>query len=83
MFTSDIALKMDPAYGKVSKRFFENPKEFEKAFGKDKFGKSRRADKGEEGRFRAFTRDEIKARGGTPFQGHGERFEFLQAGHFG
>jgi len=32
MFTSDIALKMDPAYGKVSKRFFENPKEFEKAF---------------------------------------------------
>lgn len=32
MFTSDIALKMDPEYGKISKRFFETPKEFEKAF---------------------------------------------------
>ena len=32
MFTSDIALKMDPAYGEISKRFFENPNEFEKAF---------------------------------------------------
>lgn len=34
MFTTDIALKMDPAYGKISKRFFENPKEFEDAFAK-------------------------------------------------
>lgn len=32
MFTSDIALKMDPAYGEISKRFFENPNEFAKAF---------------------------------------------------
>ncbi|MGK0186776.1 MAG: catalase-peroxidase [Verrucomicrobiales bacterium] len=32
MFTSDIALKVDPAYGKISKRFFENPNEFAKAF---------------------------------------------------
>ncbi len=32
MFTTDLALKMDPIYGKISKRFFENPKEFEEAF---------------------------------------------------
>ena len=34
MFTTDIALKMDPAYAKISKRFHENPKEFAKAFAK-------------------------------------------------
>jgi catalase-peroxidase len=34
MFTTDIALKMDPAYGKITKRFLENPKEFEVAFAK-------------------------------------------------
>ncbi len=34
MFTTDLALKMDPIYGPISKRFQENPKEFEKAFAK-------------------------------------------------
>ncbi len=34
MFTTDLALKLDPEYGKISKRFFENPKEFEVAFAK-------------------------------------------------
>ncbi len=34
MFTTDIALKMDPAYAKISKRFQENPKEFNVAFAK-------------------------------------------------
>jgi catalase-peroxidase len=34
MFTTDIALKMDPAYGKVTKHFLDNPKEFEVAFAK-------------------------------------------------
>lgn len=34
MFTTDIALKVDPEYGKISKRFLENPKEFEMAFAK-------------------------------------------------
>ncbi len=34
MFTTDLALKVDPAYAKISKRFFENPKEFEAAFAK-------------------------------------------------
>ena len=34
MFTTDLALKMDPIYAKISRRFFENPKEFEVAFAK-------------------------------------------------
>jgi catalase-peroxidase len=34
MFTTDLALKMDPTYGAISKRFFENPKEFADAFAK-------------------------------------------------
>jgi catalase-peroxidase len=34
MFTTDIALKMDPAYAKISKRFHENPNEFAAAFAK-------------------------------------------------
>lgn len=34
MFTTDMALRMDPAYEKVSRRFHENPKEFEVAFAK-------------------------------------------------
>lgn len=34
MLTTDIALKEDPEYRKISKRFHENPQEFEKAFAK-------------------------------------------------
>ena len=34
MFTTDLALKMDPAYAEISKRFLDNPKEFELAFAK-------------------------------------------------
>ncbi|MGA0029683.1 MAG: catalase/peroxidase HPI [Opitutales bacterium] len=34
MFTTDIALKMDPAYAKITKRWLEHPKEFEAAFAK-------------------------------------------------
>ena len=34
MFTTDIALRMDPVYGKISKRFHENPEEFRLAFAK-------------------------------------------------
>ncbi|MGB3619622.1 MAG: catalase/peroxidase HPI [Catalinimonas sp.] len=32
MLTTDIALKMDPAYEKISRRFMENPDEFARAF---------------------------------------------------
>jgi catalase-peroxidase len=34
MFTTDLSLKFDPEYRKISKRFQENPKEFEMAFAK-------------------------------------------------
>jgi len=34
MFTTDLALRMDPIYGPISKRFQENPDEFAKAFTK-------------------------------------------------
>jgi catalase-peroxidase len=34
MLTTDLALKFDPSYEKISKRFLENPKEFELAFAK-------------------------------------------------
>ena len=32
MFTTDLALKLDPAYSPIAKRFHEHPKEFERAF---------------------------------------------------
>ncbi len=32
MFTTDIALKTDPSYARISKRFHENPQEFADAF---------------------------------------------------
>jgi catalase-peroxidase len=32
MFTTDLALKLDPIYGPISKRFHENPAEFADAF---------------------------------------------------
>jgi catalase-peroxidase len=34
MLTSDLALKVDPAYAKISKRFHENPGQFAEAFAK-------------------------------------------------
>jgi catalase-peroxidase len=34
MFTTDVALKADPDFNKISKRFLSNPKEFDLAFGK-------------------------------------------------
>ncbi len=34
MFTTDIALKMDPEYAKISKRFHEKHEDFEQAFAK-------------------------------------------------
>ncbi|NKB32663.1 MAG: catalase/peroxidase HPI [Pseudomonadales bacterium] len=32
MFTTDLALKMDPAYAEITERWLENPSEFEDAF---------------------------------------------------
>ena len=34
MFTSDLALRMDPIYEPISRRFYENPEEFAEAFSK-------------------------------------------------
>ena len=34
MFTTDLALRTDPAYAKISKRYHENPQEFADAFAK-------------------------------------------------
>ncbi|WP_197231400.1 catalase/peroxidase HPI [Novipirellula artificiosorum] len=34
MFTTDMALRMDPIYGPISKRFYEHPDQFEQAFAK-------------------------------------------------
>lgn len=34
MFTTDLALRMDPIYGPISKRFYENPDQFSEAFAK-------------------------------------------------
>jgi catalase-peroxidase len=34
MFTTDLSLKFDPSYREISKRFLDNPKEFELAFAK-------------------------------------------------
>jgi catalase-peroxidase len=34
MFTTDLALKLDPIYAPISKRFHENPQEFAEAFAK-------------------------------------------------
>jgi len=34
MLTTDLSLRFDPEYEKISRRFFENPDEFQKAFAK-------------------------------------------------
>ncbi len=34
MFTTDLALRFDPSYGKIAKRFAENPEEYRLAFAK-------------------------------------------------
>ncbi len=34
MFTTDLALKEDPAFRKIAERFWKNPKEFDQAFAK-------------------------------------------------
>ena len=52
-----------PSFGKRTPLTREHFAPFEKAFGKDPRGKSKRKDEGPEGRFRRFTREEIKKRG--------------------
>ena len=52
-----------PAFGKRTQLGAEHFADFEKAFGDDPLGKSKRKDSGEEGRWRRFTREEIAKRG--------------------
>lgn len=51
-----------PSFGKTNLLKKEHFKDFEKAFGKDPLGKSKRKDEGEAGRFRCFSREEITKR---------------------
>lgn len=51
-----------PAFGKRTPFTFEHFTDFLKAYGEDANGKSKRKDQGEQGRFRRFSREEIKAR---------------------
>jgi type I restriction enzyme M protein len=51
-----------PAFGKTRPLTVDDFKEFEKAYGKDPDGGSKRKDEGGEGRWRCFTRDQIAAR---------------------
>jgi type I restriction enzyme M protein len=52
-----------PTFGKRTPLTREHFADFEKSFGKDPLGKSKRKDQGEEGRFRKFTRADITKRG--------------------
>ena len=51
MLTSDIALRVDPAYEKISRRFFENPDQFADAFARAWFKLTHR-DMGPRARYR-------------------------------
>jgi type I restriction enzyme M protein len=51
-----------PAFGKTTPLKREHFAEFEQAFGSNPYGKAKREDQGEEGRFRCFTREQISAR---------------------
>jgi len=58
----DMRVNM-PAFGKRTPLTEEHFAEFEKAFGSDPYGTSKRKDQGEDGRFRKFTREDIAKRG--------------------
>jgi len=52
-----------PAFGKRTPLTRDHFAEFEKAFGSDPYGKGKRRDEGEQGRFRRFDRDYIRENG--------------------
>jgi catalase-peroxidase len=41
MLTTDLSLRLDPAYEKISRRFYEHPDQFADAFARAWFVKSR------------------------------------------
>lgn len=52
-----------PAFGKRTPLTHDHFTEFEKSFGKKSDGTSKRTDQGPEGRFRSFSREDVKKRG--------------------
>jgi type I restriction enzyme M protein len=52
-----------PAFGKRTPLTRQHFADFEKAFGSDPYGKSKRTDEGEQGRFRHFSREYIRENG--------------------
>jgi type I restriction enzyme M protein len=58
----DMRVNM-PSFGKRTPLTDEHFAPFQKCYGKDPLGKSKRKDQGEEGRFRSFTREELAKRG--------------------
>lgn len=72
-----------PSFGKRTPLTRAHFADFEKAYGEDPLGKSERTDTGDKGRFRAFTREELRARGDNldiswlreEGSGHGEELE--------
>lgn len=52
-----------PAFGKTVPLTGKHFADFETAYGKDPLGKAKRKDQGEAGRFRSFTRDQLRERG--------------------
>lgn len=52
-----------PSFGKRTPLTHAHFEEFEKAFGSDPLGKSKRKDRGERGKFRKFTREYVAGRG--------------------
>lgn len=52
-----------PSYGKTRPLRTEDFAEFEAAYGDDPYGRAERQDQGEEGRFRRFTREQVRERG--------------------
>jgi type I restriction enzyme M protein len=52
-----------PSFGKRTPFTRAHFADFEKAFGPDRYGKSKRKDEGEAGRFRKYTREDVEKRG--------------------
>lgn len=59
LWVYDLRANM-PSFGKTTPLKAEHFTDFEEAFGEDPYGKSKRTDQGEEGRFRRFTREWIR-----------------------
>ena len=64
MWIYDLRSNM-PTFNRTNPLTRSHFTEFEKAFGSDPYGKSKRREEGEQGRFRCFSRDYIRENGGS------------------